>query len=93
MLETFENAVLSLAEHEMSGIVESDYGYHIILRLPLDPDSAVDYADSSEPVSLRYAVAGSMFEANVDSWLEEAEVVYEDAFRNLELSELYEWRF
>lgn len=38
MVPEFENAVKSLEINKISGIVESDYGYHIIIRLPLDFD-------------------------------------------------------
>ena len=41
MVEEFDTAARALAEGEMSGIVESSYGYHIIYRLPLS-ESAVE---------------------------------------------------
>ena len=41
MVEEFDTAARSLTEGEMSGIVESAYGYHIIYRLPLS-ESAVE---------------------------------------------------
>ena len=41
MVEEFDTAARALAEGEMSGIVESAYGYHIIYRLPLS-ETAVE---------------------------------------------------
>lgn len=38
----FREATLALAVGEISGVVETDYGYHIMLRLPIDP---ADYRD------------------------------------------------
>lgn len=38
----FREASLALAVGEISDIVETDYGYHIMLRLPIDP---ADYRD------------------------------------------------
>ena len=37
MVQAFEQTALSLKDGEISDVVESEYGYHIILRLPLDP--------------------------------------------------------
>lgn len=36
MDKTFEDAVDALGENEISGVVKTDFGYHVILRLPLD---------------------------------------------------------
>lgn len=49
MVEEFESAALLLEEYGVSEPVESPYGYHIILRLPLDADAIVGYSTPARP--------------------------------------------
>ena len=78
MVAEFEQASLQLKDGEISGLVESEHGYHIILRLPLDLEKY-----RSSVVSLR-----------MDEWisvqLAEYGVVTGDAYDQIDASETHD---
>ena len=74
MVSAFENTALSLKDGQISGVVESEYGYHIILRLPLDPD---DYRDD--------LVAERMGERSMQ-WLEEYSVTTNEQYDSIDVA-------
>ncbi|MGM9578023.1 MAG: peptidylprolyl isomerase [Evtepia sp.] len=79
MVEEFENATKELEPGQISGIVETTYGYHIILRL--DPKNAP---------TLNSQWGEDQMGALVDQWVEEAEVVTTEEYDALTTADFYE---
>ena len=76
MYAEFEDAAAELGDYEVSGIVESTSGYHIILRLPLSVDTVLfDYG-----YDLRYVAAQMAFNDLVNGWAAGAEVTYSELY-------------
>lgn len=76
----FENAYWKLEEKKYSGIVETDNGCYIILRLPIFPDMTADSAGNT----LRYVTAYEhLFKSQVEAWSAKMNVKYEDAYYSI----------
>lgn len=90
MLEAFETATAALEPGQMSWIVESDFGYHIILRLPLTPEDRVMKFDSDgTPYTIRAMAAVNLYEARRLGWIENADVSWAPGFEDLEIKEMF----
>lgn len=85
--DAFESASQALGEYEVSEVVESSSGYHIILRLPLDPEESP--ISASNGATLRSTAAQAMFQANITSWTEEAKVVETNECKSLNIEKLF----
>ncbi len=78
MVSEFEDAVKALTAGEVSGVVESKYGYHIIMRLADDPDRAV--TGSSSGSSARFLAASEKYAAEIEDYIGKVKVEYTDGF-------------
>lgn len=83
MVQAFQDAVESLEDYGISDVIEMEYGYSLVLRLPLDPE-AVAITDAQYGYTLRYNAATYAFELLVQSWIDEAELAYTDAFDRID---------
>lgn len=78
MVKPFEDAVYALKQGEVSGVVKSDFGYHIIKLVAIKPAQVQPYA------SVREGIAGKLRQQkSVDMFAEQAEkfsnTVYEQS--------------
>lgn len=78
MVEAFESATRGLEFGQVSGLVESPYGYHIILRL--DPDT--------EDTRLQYRAG--LLDDQMQVWLDEADINLTDEYESLDPQLFYE---
>ena len=84
MVQPFEDGILSVGEYELAELVESDYGWHIILRLPLDPDApAFDPYGSGS--TARVLAAEAMFNERLDETAAAQELTYAEGFSRPDL--------
>jgi len=78
--EAFDKAYSKLKDYECSGVVKTDEGWYIILRMPIAPDMSVD----SSGVTLRYTTAYDyLFKKKVEDMALKMDVKYEDIYYNL----------
>lgn len=79
MVQEFEDAILGLEEYQVSELVESSYGWHLIIRLPLDPDETVfdPYGGGS---TARVLAATEQFNDEIEKCVEDVEVRYAEGF-------------
>ena len=75
MVTEFEEGTKAMEAYGLSDIIETAYGYHIILRLPIAPDSIYDNGYSFRTLASQYA-----FDSIMSENFNEAEFAYTDEF-------------
>jgi Parvulin-like peptidyl-prolyl isomerase len=74
MPDAFEKAALALKENGISGVVETDKGYYIILRKQLDMDT----------------VGSNYFDHELQTAAQNAKIDYSDSYQKIDVADFYE---
>ena len=83
----FAAGTSALEVGDISGVVESASGYHILLRMPVTPDDSV-LMNTPEVYTLRYAAAAMLYSEQYAEWSQSAEVEYTPDFNEKTLEDL-----
>lgn len=88
MVQEFEDAAYALGDGEVSDIVETSYGYHILLRLPMDLDAPVEFSSSGDALSLRLYAAYELYNQSLDVAVANVEVERLPAMEEVDLQKI-----
>lgn len=88
MVQEFEDTAYALGEGEVSDIVETSYGYHILLRLPMDLDAPVEFSAGGDALSLRLYAAYELYNQSLDVAVANVEVERLPAMEEVDLQKI-----
>lgn len=85
MVPQFEDACLALDSYKLSDVVETSYGYHIILKLPLDADATILTSDGNSSTG-RLLAANEAFTNGLNEAVDARALEYAEGFEYIDLS-------
>ncbi len=84
MVPEFEETSQELTEYQVSDPVASSYGYHIILKLPLEPDALL-FSSGGSPMSARATAANTEYGQRLQAHMDGLRVEYAQSFETPKL--------
>ncbi len=89
MVDEYDDTSRALEEYQVSDVVESKFGYHIIMRLPTKGTDLVSYSNGYQQsvVPLTYLAAPVEFDADVADWASSATIKYTKLYDSIDFSQ------
>lgn len=88
MVEEFDSTARNLDEYQVSDPVKSNYGYHVIMRLPLTGDD-LSTSEDGYPVALRTLIAENKFNEQYEKWVADAKTEFVGKYKNYDFAGLF----
>ena len=80
MVAEFEETAKSQEAYQVSDPVKTQYGYHVIMTLPLDPDAILEYSSAGTPLTARSSISNTAYSMAVDAFADEQELLFAEGF-------------
>ena len=87
MVAEFEAAVASQKTYEVSEPIETSYGYHVIMTMPLNANAVISYTDSGTPMTAKAKMANEQYGANLQEYMDGMEIKYNESWKKPDLTD------
>ena len=79
MVQEFEDGWKALTDYEISDPILTQYGYHVMIRLPIDLDTVLEYSDEGTALTAKMKFANEDYSDKLQERMDDAKIVLSDS--------------